>query len=257
MERQIILKVEGVTHKYGDFVALRDINLEVPEGRLTALIGPNGAGKTTFYNVVSGKYKPSSGKVFFNGKNITGTPPHKLSTLGLSRSFQITNIFLELSVLENIMVPLAIHEGKCYKLWSLIARDRQLKKSALEILDLVGLSDFASKPAKELAYGDKRLIEIGIVLASNPKLVLLDEPTAGMNPLETEQMIKLIQRLSKNLGTTFFLTEHDMKVVFSVAEYIYVLHQGQLLAEGTPEEIRTNKQVKEAYLGGAIDSTTA
>ncbi len=252
MEKQIILKVKGVTHKYGDFIALKNINLEVPEGRLTALIGPNGAGKTTFYNVVSGKYKPSEGKVFFNGKDITGMSPHKLSALGLSRSFQITNIFLELSVLENIMVPLAIHQGKCYRLWGLIGRDRKLEQSAMEILNLVGLSNLANKPAKELAYGDKRLIEIAIVLATRPRLVLLDEPTAGMNPLETEQMIKLIQNLSQHLGTTFFLTEHDMKVVFSVAEYIYVLHQGKLLAEGTPEEIKSNKQVKDAYLGGTI-----
>ncbi len=257
MNDDIILKVEGLTHRYGDFIALKDVSLEVGRGCLTALIGPNGAGKTTFYNVISGRFKPSEGRIFFDRREITGMEPYKLSAMGLSRSFQITNIFSDLTVLENVMVPIVLHQGKGFHLWSILENDVELKNEALKVLDMVGLSDVADRPARELAYGDKRLIEVGIVLASQPRLVLLDEPTAGMNPEETEQMIHLIRNLAQKLGTTFFLTEHDMKVVFSIAEYIYVLHQGQLLAKGTPEQIKENIKVREAYLGGTIDSGVA
>lgn len=254
MATRNILVVENLHHQFGKFKVLSGISLEVPEGRLTALIGPNGAGKTTFYNVISGKYVPTGGKVIFDGIDITGMPAYKIAPLGLMRSFQITNIFLKLSVLENVLVPLALHYGKTFSCLTSLGKEKSLAEKAMVILDQVGLKDRAFRPAFELPYGDKRLVEIAIALARRPKLVLLDEPTAGMNPEETERMILLIRNLSRESGTTFFLTEHDMKVVFSVAQYIFVLHQGELLAEGKPSEIRENKAVKEAYLGGALDA---
>ncbi len=254
MNEPPILQVDRLNHRFGDFVVLKDVSLAVRAGSLTALIGPNGAGKTTFYNLVSGRFTPTSGTITFNGTDITGRPAHRLVELGLLRSFQITNIFSRLSVRENVIVPLTLRQGKGFRFWSRLRQDHSLRAQAEEILDLVGLREAADRPAHELAYGDKRLVEIAIVLARQPRLVLLDEPTAGMNPEETERMVLLIKDLAIHSGTTFFLTEHDMNVVFSVASFIYVLHQGELLARGTPDEIRSNIAVKEAYLGGSLGS---
>lgn len=254
MSRQIILEVRNVSRSFGKFQALNDVSLAIPAGRLCALIGPNGAGKTTFYNVVSGRYRPTSGKVFFEGRDISGSAPHRLVGMGLLRSFQITNIFPALTVLENVLVPLVVHHGKSFSFLESIRKRRDLAEEAEQILDRVGLAAQADRVVSTLAYGDKRLIEIAIVLARRPKLVLLDEPTAGMNPEETDRMIRLIKELSERSDTTFFITEHDMKVVFSVAERIFVLNQGSLLAEGTPDEIRANQEVKLAYLGGSLDA---
>ena len=248
-----ILKVEHLGHAYGRYRVIDDISLAVEPGELSALIGPNGAGKTTFYNAVSGKFRPTRGKVFFSGRDITGLPAHKLVPLGLLRSFQITNIFPELTVIKNVLVPLVLHENKGYAFFRNLRGDKALYDRAEEILQKIGLLDRAYRRAGELPYGDKRLVEIAIVLARDPKLVMLDEPTAGMNPEETDRMIFLIKELAESFGTTFFLTEHDMKVVFSIATRIFVLHQGGLLAEGSPAEIRNNDKVKEAYLGGSSD----
>jgi branched-chain amino acid transport system ATP-binding protein len=249
-----ILKVQNLYHQFRKFKVLSDVSLEISKGHLTALIGPNGAGKTTFYNIVSGKFAPTKGKIFFDGNEITGMPTYKIAPLGLLRSFQITNIFPNLTVIENVLVPLTLHNKKGFSFWHSLRNEKTLYGKAEEILHKVGLLSGAYRPAYELAYGDKRLIEIAIVLARDPKLVLLDEPTAGMNPEETNRMVQLIKELSDTLGTTFFLTEHDMKVVFSVASYIFVLHQGKLLAQAEPEEIRNNIQVKKAYLGGSLDT---
>ncbi len=250
MNTQAILKVEGLGHRFGDFRVFDNINLEVKKGGITALIGPNGAGKTTFYNLVSGMFKPTEGKIFFKGTDITGLDAHQIVDLGLARSFQITNIFPELTVLENILIPLIMHTKKAFSFLRALKKEVHLQNKAREVLSTLGLEEFANKKASELAYGDKRLIEIGIVLAREPEMILLDEPTAGMNPAETEKMIQMINHLASTLETTFFITEHDMNVVFSVSSYIYVLHQGRLLAQGTPEQIRENDKVKEAYLGG-------
>jgi len=249
-----ILKIENLGHSYGKFMVIRDISIEVPRGVLAALIGPNGAGKTTFYNAVSGRFRPTKGHVFFDGSEITGMPAHKIVPMGLLRSFQITNIFPELTVMENVLVPLILHNYKGYSFWKNIRGEKALHRKAEEVLAKVGILDDAHRPACKLAYGDKRLVEMAIVLARNPKLVLLDEPTAGMNPEETERMIHLIKELAERYGATFFLTEHDMKVVFSVASKIYVLHQGELLAQGDPETIRSDRQVREAYLGGSVNA---
>lgn len=254
MSRQPILEVRDVSRSFGKFMALSGVSLAIEPGRLCALIGPNGAGKTTFYNVVSGRYRPTTGKVFFEGRDISGLPPHRLVGMGLLRSFQITNIFPALTVLENVLVPLVIHHGRSFSILSSIGKQRDLAKEAESILERVGLAGLSGRTVSTLAYGDKRLIEIAIVLARQPRMVLLDEPTAGMNPEETDRMIRLIKELAEHSETTFFITEHDMKVVFSVAQRIFVLNQGTLLAEGTPEEIRANPVVKRAYLGGSLDA---
>uniref|UniRef100_A0A7C4MMU8 ABC transporter ATP-binding protein n=1 Tax=Desulfatirhabdium butyrativorans TaxID=340467 RepID=A0A7C4MMU8_9BACT len=247
-----ILEVRHVSRNFGKFQALSDVSLQVPKGRLSALIGPNGAGKTTFYNVISGRYRPTTGTVHFDGEDVTGLAPHRLVARGMLRSFQITNVFPELTVLENVLVPLIVHHRAEYAFLKSLAGRSDWVEEAEAILERVGLRDMRHRVVSTLAYGDKRLIEIALVLARNPKLVLLDEPTAGMNPEETDRMIHLIQELADQSGTTFFITEHDMKVVFSVAQQIYVLHQGSLLAEGTPEDIRANDMVKQAYLGGSL-----
>lgn len=254
MAESALLEVRELSKHFGKFRALSDVTLHVQPGRLSALIGPNGAGKTTFYNVVSGRYRPTTGKVYFQGRDVSRTPTHKLVGRGLLRSFQITNIFPDLTVLENVLTPLVVHHGMSFSLFGSIKNRNDLKKEAETILEQVGLGSDAHRVAHTLAYGDKRLVEIAIVLARRPKLVLLDEPTAGMNPEETDRMINLIKELSVKSGTTFFVTEHDMKVVFSVAERIFVLNQGMLLAEGSPDEIRSNERVKEAYLGGSLDA---
>jgi branched-chain amino acid transport system ATP-binding protein len=249
-----ILKIEHVAHAYGKFQVINDISLEVPAGELTALIGPNGAGKTTFYNLVSGRFPPTRGRIWFAGEEITGMPAHRLVRRGLLRSFQITNIFPDLTVTENVLVPLLLHCRRGFSFLRPLGRERELYRRAAEVLAQVGLEKQARRPARELAYGDKRLLEIAIVLSREPRLVLLDEPTAGMNREETTRMINLIRELADRFGTTFFLTEHDMNVVFSVAARIFVLHQGGLLAAGTPAEIRADPRVKEAYLGGTFDA---
>ena len=254
MTGQSILEVQNLGRSFGKFQALSDVSLALETGRLCALIGPNGAGKTTFYNVVSGRYRPTSGKVLFEGRDISGWPSHRLVGMGLLRSFQITNIFPALTVLENVLVPLVVHHGRSFSCLESIGKRRDLADEAEQILERVGLTGQSNKVVSTLAYGDKRLIEIAIVLARRPRLVLLDEPTAGMNPEETDRMIGLIKELSEGSDTTFFITEHDMKVVFSVAEKIFVLNQGSLLAEGTPDEIRANPEVKRAYLGGSLDA---
>jgi branched-chain amino acid transport system ATP-binding protein len=254
MSAQPLLQVQDLSHHFGKFQVLSRISLEIPAGALTALIGPNGAGKTTFYNLVSGRFAPTEGRVVFDGRDITGLPAHRVAPLGLVRSFQITNIFPALSVLDNVAVPLLLQHRQGWNFWRPLAREKAIYRLAEAQLERVGLAAAAHRPARELAYGDKRLVEMAIVLAREPKLVLLDEPTAGMNPEETDRMIRLIKTLADTSGTTFCLTEHDMKVVFAVASQIVVLHQGQLLAWGPPERIRNDTAVKRAYLGGSLDA---
>lgn len=249
-----LLEIRNLCKNFGKFQALSNVSMVVPDGCLTALIGPNGAGKTTFYNVVSGRYKPSSGNVFFRGRDISGEPAHKLVGMGLLRSFQITNIFPNLTVLENVLTPVIIHNGKSFSLFKSLKSRTDFREQAERVLDMVGLLSFSDRLAATLAYGDKRLIEIAIVLARKPRLVLLDEPTAGMNPEETDRIIQLIKELASKSGATFFITEHDMKVVFSIAEQIYVLNQGSPLASGSPDQIKSDPKVREAYLGGSLNA---
>lgn len=247
-----VLRIENLGHSYGKFKVIEDISLTIGKGEMSALIGPNGAGKTTFYNAISGKFPPTRGKVYLNNKDITGLTSHRVVDQGMCRSFQITNIFAELTVAENVFSPLIIQQKKHFKPYGNVYKDKHITEKTMSCLEQVGLAHRADQIVANLAYGDKRLVEMAIVLARDPSVVLLDEPTAGMNPEETENMINLIKQLAKNSGTTFFITEHDMKVVFSLAEKIYVLHQGRLLAQGYPAEIRANEQVQEAYLGRRV-----
>jgi branched-chain amino acid transport system ATP-binding protein len=254
MSDRPLLEIKNLHKNFGKFHALNGVSLKVPQGCLTALIGPNGAGKTTFYNVISGRYKPSSGSVWFQGNDVSGLPNYKLAAMGLLRSFQITNIFPELTVLENVLTPVIIHHQSSFSMLGALRRRSDFRGYAEQILDSVGLLEFSDKIAASLAYGDKRLIEIAIVLALKPKLILLDEPTAGMNPEETDRITQLVKKLSRTSGATFIVTEHDMKVVFSIADRILVLNQGKTLAFGTPDEIRADPLVKQAYLGGSFDA---
>ena len=245
-----ILEIKNLSKNFGHVAALLDVNLSIQEGEITSLIGPNGAGKTTFYNVVTGKFPPTSGSIHFRGEEIASLPPYKIWKKGISRSFQITNIFKTLTVLENIRSALIVHRRQSLNFFKPVSYIEDLYEKSLQVLKLIGLEDQKDAPCQAISHGDMRIVEIGIVLASEPKLVFLDEPTAGMNPEETKKMVILIKNLFETTGTTFFLTEHDMNVVFSISHRIIVLNYGKILADGTPEQIRQNEAVKQAYLGG-------
>ncbi len=245
-----ILEIKNLSKHFGHVAALNNVTLSIRHGEITSLIGPNGAGKTTFYNVVTGKFPPTSGSILLKGEDITGLPPFKIWKKGISRSFQITNIFKRLTVIENIRSALIIYTGRSLNFFKPVDYFDDLYEKSLHILKLIGLEDKKDLPCHAISHGDMRIVEVGIVLASEPQLVFLDEPTAGMNPEETRRMVDLIKELFQTTGTTFFLTEHDMKVVFSISHRVIVLNYGIILADGTPEEIRRNEEVRRAYLGG-------
>ncbi|MCD6680024.1 MAG: ABC transporter ATP-binding protein [Burkholderiaceae bacterium] len=244
-----LLSVRGLSKRFGGVHAVDHIDLDVAPRETVALIGPNGAGKTTFYNLLSGRMQPSTGRVIFDGRDVTGLPPHRISRLGISRSFQITNIFPELTARENVEVALTALHGKALRLFSRAAGDQELHDEAQALLDRLGLGSLAASRAGTLSYGDKRLLEIAIVLATRPRLVLLDEPTAGMTPEETRGVVELVRQLAQTSEYTFLITEHDMEVVFGLADRIVVMHRGAVLAQGSVDEIRASRVVREAYLG--------
>lgn len=250
----VILETKELTKSFGKLAALDRVSLAIREKEITSLIGPNGAGKTTFYNVITGRFPPSSGHVFFKGNDITGQPPYKILKRGIARSFQITNIFTNLTVLENIRSAVIAQSNTRMNLFKHVNSFRSLYEKSMYFLKLVGLEEKKGFSCSTLPHGDMRTVEIGIALASQPKLIFLDEPTAGMTPEETKRMVSLIKNLSEQTETTFFIIEHDMNVVFSISDRIIVLHYGQILADGTPDQIRTNYKVKEAYLGGLADA---
>lgn len=249
-----LLSVRGLTKRFGGVRAVDDVDLDVQRHETVALIGPNGAGKTTFYNLLSGRMQPSGGTVVFDGRDVTGLPPHEISRLGISRSFQITNIFPDLSASENVRVALTAVHGKTFRFFSRAAADRSLHEEAQALLERLGLGALAASRAGTLSYGDKRLLEIAIVLATRPRLVLLDEPTAGMTPEETRGVVELVRQLAASMEYTFLVTEHDMEVVFGLADRIVVLHHGAVLAHGNADEIRASPEVREAYLGEPEDA---
>jgi branched-chain amino acid transport system ATP-binding protein len=256
MTAQPLLEVAGVSRAFGGFQALSRVALEVAPGEISAVIGPNGAGKTTLFNVITGHLVPDAGRIAFAGRDITGEPPHAICRLGLARSFQRTNIFPRLTVFENIQIAVLSHERRAYGLWA-PARDLARERT-MALLDQVGLAHRAAEPSGRLSYGDQKQLELGIALALEPTLLLLDEPTAGMSPQETRQSVALVARIARERKLTVLFTEHDMDVVFSVAQRIRVLHQGSIIAEGSPEEIRGNAEVKRVYLGeGAIKRPAA
>jgi branched-chain amino acid transport system ATP-binding protein len=250
-----ILEASKVTMRFGGLVANKDIDFTIPRGAIVSLIGPNGAGKTTFFNQLTGMLEPTAGDITFNGESIVGLSPHSIVERGVGRTFQNIRLFGAMTVLNNVMVGAHTRMksgwwASLLKLPRVRAEEDAIRARARELLDLVSLSRrYEDDAAKNLPYGDQRRLELARALASEPKLLLLDEPTAGMNPGETAGMTALIKRLRDELDLTVLLIEHDMKVVMGISERITVLDHGELLAEGTPEEIRANPHVIEAYLG--------
>ena len=241
-----ILQVDAVGMRFGAFVALKDVSVAFPAGQLTAIIGPNGAGKSTLFNVISGAFAPSSGRVRFEGRDITGLAQHEFARIGIAKSFQITNVFRNLSAHENVRVAAQMRRSR-FELFKPRSALAGLAEHADALLARVGLSGLGARRAADLAHGQQRALEIAMALAAEPRLLLMDEPTAGMSPEETGVMMALITRLAAE--RTVVLVEHKMKLVMGLCQRLIVLHHGELLAEGSPDEIRANADVRRVYLG--------
>jgi branched-chain amino acid transport system ATP-binding protein len=250
-----VLRAEDLRRQFGRLVAVDDVTVDIRAGEITSIIGPNGAGKTTFYNLLTGRLEPTSGTVQLRGRDggdlvdVTDSSAHDIANLGLSRGFQINNVFEGLTVLENIRIARISRENRTLDLTAVTAEDPELADGAWEVIELMGLEDVAETECANLSHGDKRKVEIALALGTDPSVVLLDEPTAGMNATETERMVELIERLDRETDTTFVLTEHDMEVVVGISDRILVLDNGELIADGTPEAVLSNERVREAYLG--------
>ena len=244
-----LLQVDNVSKHFGKLVAVNGVTMSVEPGELRAVIGPNGAGKTTFFNLISGFFPPTSGRILFEGKDITDLPEHKRVKQGMARTFQVTEIFPELTVRENIRVAVEVADGRRLSPWLSKADRARLEGRIVQLMEMGDIAGMADRLVGELSHGDQRATEIMMSLALNPKLLLLDEPTAGMGDQETYHVTKLIQRLHKEQKLTVILIEHDMRVIFHLADRIMVLAEGAPLAEGTPDEIANNERVQAAYLG--------
>ena len=244
-----LLRTEHLNRSFGNLVVTRDVNLSLQPGERHALIGPNGAGKTSFVNQIGGQLQPSSGRIVFRDRDIAGLAPEAICKLGIARTFQKNNLFRGLSVRENVRLAVQAHRGHPYQMLRSTRVDRTLWDQADALLHQNGLRDGLERKVSELSYGEQRQLEIAIALASEPSLLLLDEPTSGMSPAETDAMIELVKALPRTLA--LLMIEHDMKVVFSVADRVTVLYYGEVLATGTPAEIQASERVREVYLGGA------
>ena len=242
-----ILETKALFHDFSGLKVLFDVNLEVSEGERHAIIGPNGAGKTTLFNVITGTYQPSEGDVFFKGRKVTGFKPHKMVRRGMGRSFQITSTFSRLTAFQNIRMGILSKRDIRFNMFRMLDKMQDVTAETEEVLKRINLDGERDIPASQLSYGKSRSLEISMALATDPDLVMLDEPTAGMSVDETHNAVELIRRLTE--GKTMVIIEHDMDVVFSLADRITVLHLGTILASGPPEEIRDNQAVKDAYLG--------
>jgi branched-chain amino acid transport system ATP-binding protein len=246
-----MLEVRDVTKTFGSLVAVRNVSMAVEAGELRAIIGPNGAGKTTFFNMICGYFPPTEGAIVFDGQDVTQVPSHRRVGLGMARTFQITEIFPELTVRENVLSAAEVAAGQMLRMWSRPADAARVAAVVDEMLSLVNLSAKGDRLVGELAHGDQRATEIAMALALKPRLLLLDEPTAGMGDQETYEITRLIRKLHRDSKYTIVLIEHDMRVVFHLADRITVLDQGRMLAEGTPQEIAASEAVQAAYLGEA------
>jgi branched-chain amino acid transport system ATP-binding protein len=246
-----VLEARGLGRAFGALLAVHDVSIAVAPGELRAVIGPNGAGKTTLFHLVSGLLAPTRGRIVFRGDDVTAlSAPHRCR-LGISRTFQITSIFPELSVLENVRIAVQLKAGGNFRLLGGRGLIAASERRARESLDTLGLADRADLLAATLPHGDQRLLEIAMAVTQEPELLLLDEPTQGLSPEDTAATVTVIRRIARERQLTILLVEHDMDVVFDLADRVSVLHFGQLIADGTPEEIRTNADVQKAYLGGA------
>ncbi len=242
-----VLELIDVRKNFGATEIIRGVDLKIAEGERHAIIGPNGAGKSTLYNLITGKYQVTAGRIKLRGEDITGRQPYEVNRMGLSRSFQVTNIFNRMSVFENVRCGLLWSGGYKYSFWHLVNGRRDLTERAEQVLEQIGMAAKRDVPAGLLSYADQRALEIGVTVAGGADVILLDEPTSGMSHSETEQAVELIRTLSKD--KTFVIVEHDMGVIFNLADRISVLVYGQIIASDTPENIRGNEEVQEAYLG--------
>jgi branched-chain amino acid transport system ATP-binding protein len=247
-----LLRAEGVSKHFGQFVAVNQVSLELEAGVLTSIIGPNGAGKTTLINVLTGSLLADGGRVFLNGEDITRLPTDQRVRKGISRSFQITNIFPQMTVAQNILLPVLARQGRTGQPFARYDSYADTQAEAETLLRRLGLWEMRNSPAGELAHGDQRRLEIGMAIAPNPRLCFLDEPTSGMNPLERSEVLEVIKRLAAERDLTFVVVEHDMDVVFSISDWIVVMHYGEILTEGTPAAIRDNAEVRKVYLGEEV-----
>lgn len=252
-----LLKVDNVSMVFGGLRAVSNLSMHIDEGELIGLIGPNGAGKTTAFNMITGVYTPTEGKVYFNGQQSSGKKSYQVTQMGMARTFQNIRLFSELSVIDNVKIAYNMHVT--YNLADAIVRDGKylseeeyITQKALDLLKIFHLEEEAHEVAKNLPYGKQRRLEIARALATEPKLLLLDEPAAGMNPQETKELMEMIRWIRKEVNLSILLIEHDMGLVMGVCERIYVLEYGMKIAEGTPEEIKHNKRVIEAYLGEEV-----
>ncbi len=249
MNDGIILETKSLWKNFGSLSAVAGVDLQFKNRELTSVIGPNGAGKTTLFNLITGKLKPSQGAVYFQGREITGLKPFRIARIGIGRIFQITNLFPELTAYENIRVAVLAHLKESKRMLTLDNRVTKANEETERIIELIGISKKKDTSCGVLSHGDQRLVEVGVALAIHPSLLLLDEPTGGMGPEETDEMVGFIKALNDKEDITILLVEHDMSVVFSVSERIVVMHQGAVIADGRPDEIRENEKVREAYLG--------
>jgi len=247
-----IIRTENLGKYFGKMAAVHEVTLTLREGLFTSVIGPNGAGKTTLINLLSGYLLPDRGKILFQGNEITRLGPDKRVRMGISRSFQVMNIFPRMTVFQNILLPVLSRLNKTSSAFSSLLSQKEAVGEAEKILGEVWLKDEKDFPAGELSHGDQRLLELGIAVASNPQLCFLDEPSSGMNPIERVKVLELVKKLAAERKTTFIIVEHDMDIVFSLSDWIVVMNRGEVLAEGRPDEIRANREVREIYLGEEI-----
>jgi branched-chain amino acid transport system ATP-binding protein len=241
------LELRDIHHDFSGLQVLTGIDLEVRQGERHAVIGPNGAGKSTLFNIITGRYSPRRGHVLYRGRDITGAAPHRIARLGVGRSFQIINTFPRLTVFQNVRSAVLSRRHMRLDPWSLLDRQADVTRETEETLGMVGLLDRRDVPANALSYGGQRELEIAVTVATRPDLVMLDEPTAGLNSEDTRRAVALIRRVTE--GRTLVMVEHDMEVVFNLADRISVIYYGRVLATGTPDEIRSNEEVQRAYLG--------